>query len=1399
MNIVVNNVACSLLAVSTILGGASLFGEEAEFVPYTGQTADGNYLISDANGLAMLSENIRNSAPGKSEALAVYSQSTFRLTADIDMRDRSILPIGVTKGFKPSYDDTASSSRAFAGTFDGCGHTISNYHCAFMSNASLPYGGGVGLFGNVERAKILNLKLHAEVSADSSVGALVGYVGDLTTISNCQVTASVTGRSDSWGSYIGGLVGRIRGGGVEISDCTFTGSVGGCTVGGFIGALDSASGIVTVRDCVAEVAVEGRDAAGGFSQKLLPTDVAVFERCSVSGTVSTLGEYAGGFCGWGGPRVTFVDCTSSVRVTAKCKAGGFIGSLGGGAVTNCTAFGDVTATASAGRYEQDAVGGFVGYVDGAADFYGCSAWGDVVARRASYGGGFVARAIAAVTFNRCRAAGQVECGGAGGGFAGCYKSGAATNICCYALGDVRITGGCAGGFVGEAAVTLACSDSYSCGNVLGASDMVGGFVGRAVTGCVLTRCYATGRVRSADTEGYGNYGSFSGYGSATAVDCRCLAQDGMGTTKATASADGILALDEVGFLARENFAPFLAADGVWTMEDGVTQPLLAWSVPDGKLLCGVRQRGSGTGSVRDDLQVVPGVAVSLWATPTEDSFFADWRGNVSFDAPTQPTTWVTLRNHASVSACFGTYLRTADELQALTNDLAGIHGLANGIDLSGREWMPIGDDSHAAARYRGRLYGFGHEITGLSITNAALSNCGLFGATEQAEFYDLSVSGSVCGKNSVGGLIGCAYGDTYASNCTVSVTVNAAPSYADGYAGVFIGKAGLATLCDCRAEGAVSSTGWYAGGFVGGVSLGGGFSATRCTARGDVDSQGTSGGFAGYVNKRATFTGCRADGTVKAAQHTAGGFVGNANAAITFRSCVARGGACAASETAGGFIGNSGNAGVLCDGCRASGAVWGKKYIGLFGGYRDKGATTNSVVCPFANGNRAFDGRRGNADAQWKQLTRGELDALEAAEGLPPLPKRSAKARPISSAAELQALTNGLAGVYVLTADINLAGVEWTPIGTSVAPFTGELYGEGHEIRNLSIRGTTANQGLFGYVSGARIEGVRVKGCIEGASALGGLVGYAKDGTLIAECRADVDVVSTCASGDAHCGAFAGYLTGPVAVTRCESAGTVAVTNNCSRAGGFVGQSYNGCFLTDCASYADVTNGYSYVGGLIGSFYNTVVTNCFVGGAVTNIRHRYVGGFVGEASGGAIAGCARNAAASAYGAVGANNTVGATHAGVAGLTYAETLSSDSFPTFDFTSVWGVDPERGPYVLALAVSKSGYSVWAAANGLGEPDEVTDGVANIFRYVFDCPHGNLPRPILAISFADGAPTITTPMPVNLDGVSVNVLASESLVDWSDAVETELTVDSEGRIAFSAFASAPQMFFKLQAEPR
>ena len=62
MNTAANNVVCCLLVVSTIPGGASLFGDY-------------------------------------DKSAAVYSQSTFRLTADIDLAGCSILPIGVAKEF----------------------------------------------------------------------------------------------------------------------------------------------------------------------------------------------------------------------------------------------------------------------------------------------------------------------------------------------------------------------------------------------------------------------------------------------------------------------------------------------------------------------------------------------------------------------------------------------------------------------------------------------------------------------------------------------------------------------------------------------------------------------------------------------------------------------------------------------------------------------------------------------------------------------------------------------------------------------------------------------------------------------------------------------------------------------------------------------------------------------------------------------------------------------------------------------------------------------------------------------------------------------------------------------------------------------------------------------------
>lgn len=119
----------------------------------------------------------------------------------------------------------------------------------------------------------------------------------------------------------------------------------------------------------------------------------------------------------------------------------------------------------------------------------------------------------------------------------------------------------------------------------------------------------------------------------------------------------------------------------------------------------------------------------------------------------------------------------------------------------------------------------------------------------------------------------------------------------------------------------------------------------------------------------------------------------------------------------------------------------------------------------------------------------------------------------ISTAEELAAISDNLSGNYVLTADIDLGGAEWTPIGSfiqmgqegeeaetpdSAYAFTGIFDGNGYTISNFTI-----NQpegwcvGLFGCIANANVGNFRV----ENASTLGttmvsDVVGYSYCSTI---------------------------------------------------------------------------------------------------------------------------------------------------------------------------------------------------------------------------------------------------------------------------------------------------------------
>ena len=259
----------------------------------------------------------------------------------------------------------------------------------------------------------------------------------------------------------------------------------------------------------------------------------------------------------------------------------------------------------------------------------------------------------------------------------------------------------------------------------------------------------------------------------------------------------------------------------------------------------------------------------------------------------------------------------------------------------------------------------------------------------------------------------------------------------------------------------------------------------------------------------------------------------------------------------------------------------------------------------------------------------------------------------ISTVEELAAINDNLSGNYVLTADIDLAGAEWTPIG-AYAPsgesaeeqeipnaqtaFTGTFDGQGHTISNLVINQPEAwAQGLFGCIANTRIgnftlENATVDAQLMGADVVGyaycstvsgvtlkngkvtahagemsaegmygGIVG-AGMGSMVENCAAQADIVLP--DGTANAGIVGGGLE-MTSVVGCAATGTVTAGNHCYGLGGVSGCGFAAEQFTDCtAENVTITAGDNcfwiggvtgYAGGYPDAQYGmpvTVFTNC---------------------------------------------------------------------------------------------------------------------------------------------------------------------------------------------------------------
>ena len=136
----------------------------------------------------------------------------------------------------------------------------------------------------------------------------------------------------------------------------------------------------------------------------------------------------------------------------------------------------------------------------------------------------------------------------------------------------------------------------------------------------------------------------------------------------------------------------------------------------------------------------------------------------------------------------------------------------------------------------------------------------------------------------------------------------------------------------------------------------------------------------------------------------------------------------------------------------------------------------------------------------------------------------------ISTAADLIRLSNRTADFsrfFIQTADIDLGGCEWTPIGTNAAVFLGQYNGGGFAISGLSIATmptvATSPLGLFGVVSNTVIRELTVRGSVSSSTQnVAGLVGSVKGSTsLITQIHSEVNVTYT---GGDYAGGIVGEM-----------------------------------------------------------------------------------------------------------------------------------------------------------------------------------------------------------------------------------------------------------------------------------
>lgn len=266
----------------------------------------------------------------------------------------------------------------------------------------------------------------------------------------------------------------------------------------------------------------------------------------------------------------------------------------------------------------------------------------------------------------------------------------------------------------------------------------------------------------------------------------------------------------------------------------------------------------------------------------------------------------------------------------------------------------------------------------------------------------------------------------------------------------------------------------------------------------------------------------------------------------------------------------------------------------------------------------------------------------------------------VNTAADLQKIAENVntgidnyAGKTVkLMADIDLAGIAWTPIGLqedSQYVFAGVFDGGGRTISNLTVSTSNSDNrpaGLFGIAAGGTLKDFTIVNAqvsnligetytVKGSAAVVGCAGDTNRPLMIS----NVHVENAAVASNRYVGGIAGYVYGlGTVIDGCsvEDIKLVATPDSLSgkydngdKVGGIAGYSNVGVTITDCTLKGNVSiSGYRDMGGIVGMVQATTTLTDNTNSATlritvntSNMAHQAnynVGEFYGREPGGYI-------------------------------------------------------------------------------------------------------------------------------------------------------------------------------------